>query len=112
MIRLPKWGAILSAGGYALAWVCCVPAAFGAGGAALAVVGEFLGPFRPLLFGLSFLFLAVGLIQTARRRRCRLDSSCESAGWREWAPLLLAAFIVAVLVTFPWWSGWLFYWLM
>lgn len=111
-MRLPKLAAILSAGGYALAWVCCIPAVFGAGGAALAAVGGFLGPVRPLLFGLSFLFLAVGLVQTARRRRCRTGVACQSAGLREWAPILLATLVVAVLVTFPWWGWRLFYWLM
>lgn len=79
------------------ALVCCLPLGIGAALGALGL-GVFFTRFQAGFIVLSILFLAVGLVQVARRgRSCRRTSRVEIALWG------IAAGVVAAVLLFPQW---------
>lgn len=87
---------IAALGGLMTAMSCCLPAgtflaAVGAAGAA-----RILAPFRPWLFGLSILLLAIGFIRTYYGAQCKVRRNRFSV-----AVLWISAALVAGMLLLP-----------
>ncbi len=103
-------GAVAAAVGSAL---CCagplVAVALGLSGAGLAATFE---PRRPFFVAGTILALALGFVvlQREERKACEPDSLCASPLARrrmKWA-LWIATIVAIPLLTFPWWSKFVF----
>ena len=106
-------GAVLSAFGVAASWVCCLPLVLGGLGAGSAVLATALAPLRPYLLGASLLLLGGAFYQMYRPRPAaeRSGSGTEGCdGKRRRGFLWMAAVLVLILATVPYWLNWAIYW--
>lgn len=91
-----------------VASACCwLPLVIVGLGASSAGVGAAFDRWRPVMLGLTALFLAIGLYFAYRPQRCAPDSACETVppdkrrGTR--IGLWIAVVLVVGVATFPWW---------
>lgn len=105
--------AVVSALGFAASWMCClVPlAVFGSLGVTTAALGTRLEPYRPYLQAVSVLALAAAFLVTYLPRRgagCGEDGICARRRRGRLALWIFAA-AVLLLLTSPYWVGWITY---
>ena len=114
--RLTRAGLAASVVAALGASICCIgpilAAAFGLTSLAALVRYE---PLRPVLTGMTVLFLAGAFVLTYRQRAdaaCAPGSVCDTHGPRvrriNRAMLWATAIIVLAALTFPMWSNWIF----
>ena len=101
--RATTGGAVFSAFGAALSWICCLPFVLGGLGAFSAALASVLGPLRPYLVGASFLLLGGAFYRTYR-------PSGEVRSKRQRALLWLSAGLILLFLTVPYWLNWVIYW--
>lgn len=113
---MAKWssvGAVGSALGFSLTWFCCLPIAFGALSGSVAAAGNFLGPWQPYLAGLSLVFLGVAVGQAVRKeRQCRAGTCPLEGRRRRWIVLTMVTIVVLIMITIPYWSSHVIFWLL
>lgn len=109
-------GAVLSATGVFASWLCCLlPVALGAMGAGTAALGTKLEPYRPILTGLTVLFLAGAFFQAYRPLRTTCEGeACRVPGRSRWHRIALwtAALLALSLMGAPYWMGLLSQWML
>ena len=87
---------IAALGGLVTAMSCCLPAGTFLAAAGAAGAARIVAPFRPWLFGLSILLLALGFIRTYRGAQCKVRRNRFSV-----AVLWISAALVAGMLLFP-----------
>lgn len=113
--RICNWsgaGAVATAGGFALSWLCCIPLLAGGLGVAAAGAATAVAPLRPYLGAAALIFLGIGFWQTYGHSSCTEGSACESPRTRRRWFLWLTALISLLLLTLPQWSSWVIYWFL
>ena len=103
--------AILSAVGFSFSWLCCVLpiALLGSTGLAAAGLGTQLEPLRPHLQAVSLLALGLAFYTAYRRRgeeACEEEEACPSPR-RGRVAVWIFAVLVLLLLTSPYWAGYL-----
>lgn len=105
---LIRVGAVIAAFGASL---CCVlPVAVALLGVGSAALGAKLEPLRPYFLVLTTVLLGLAFWQAYRTRECEEGEACavESRRHRYRVALWVVTLIVAALVTFPYYSSYLF----
>ena len=116
--QLSAGGAVFSALGAGLSWICCLPLILGGLGAGSAALATATAPARPYLLLASLGLLGLAFYQTYRpATNPTSTSSSGSAGSvgdcaspRRRLLVWLAAGLIALLVTVPYWLNWVIYW--
>jgi mercuric ion transport protein len=103
-------GGLFAALGAIATWFCCLPIAAGAVSALAGAASVALG-LRPWLLGLSAACLVFGFWRAYRPLPCAEGAACEAPRGRGRARIVLwvAAAIVLLAFTFPYWNAWLVY---
>lgn len=111
--KLPVLGSVVASVGSAAAWLCCFPFALGALGAGSALAST-LGPLRPYLIGLSILLWTLAFFALYRPgRSCVADECASRRSLRlQRVGLWLAGLISLAMITAPYWSHWMIYWML
>ena len=115
-LRAAKWsglGGMAAAGAFALSWVCCLPLAAGASGAALALAANIGWSLRPWFAGAAVLLVGLALYRAYRSVPCGPDGCADERRRRRIRLLVWGlAVLVAALISLPWWSAYVIYWLL
>ena len=110
--KLSAAGGTTTAGALFLTSACCFPIGAGAVGAALGAVANAGWELRPYLAGLAILLVGLALYRTTRRVPCDEESCATPRQQRRTRIIVwMLALLTVVMLTFPWWSGRLIYWL-
>lgn len=115
-LGVAKWsglGGLAAAGAFALSWICCLPLAVGASGAALALAANVGWSLRPWLAGAAVLLVGFALYRVHRQAPCGPEG-CADPRRRRRIRLLVwgLAVLVAAMITLPWWSAHAIDWLL
>ena len=102
-------GAVLAA---AAASVCCVlPVTVALAGVGSAAFGSLFEPYRPLMIGLTLLFLGFAFYRAYRSQasECAPGESCAVSQnhLRQRLLLWIVAVVAMLLLTFPYYIGWI-----
>ena len=116
--RLSAGGAVASAAGAGLSWICCLPFVLGGLGVGSAAFATATAPVRPYLLLVSLGLLGLAFYQAYRpaTNPPATPSSGSGASVDDCASprrrllVWLAAGLIALLVTVPYWLNWVIYW--
>jgi mercuric ion transport protein len=101
---------LLASLGAIATWFCCLPIFAGAA-SALAGAASFAFGLRPWLLSLAGASLAFGFWRAYRPIPCAEGGACATPRGRRRARVVLwvAAVVLVLAATFPWWNAWLVY---
>lgn len=106
-------GAVASAIGAGLSWICCLPFVLGGLGVGSAAFATATAPMRPYLVFFSVALLGFAFYQAYRPATSTTGSAAGHVGGRRKRLRLvvwLAAGLITILVTVPYWLNWVIYW--
>lgn len=111
-LRVSAGGAVASAFGAGLSWICCLPFVLGGLGVGSAAFASATAPIRPYLVFFSIALLGFAFFQAYRPATSSPGSAGSPGGGRSRLRLVvwLAAGLIAILVTVPYWLNWVIYW--
>ena len=112
-LRLSTGGAVVSAVGAGINWICCLPFVLGGLGVGTAAFAAATAPVRPYLVVVSVALLGFAFYQAYRPFPSSAGSASSLLGGRSKRLRLvvwLAAGLIAILVTVPYWLNWVIYW--
>jgi mercuric ion transport protein len=103
-------GGLFASLGAIATWFCCLPIFAGAA-SALAGAASVAYGLRPWLLGLAGVSLAFGFWRAYRPIPCAEGAACATPRGRRRARVVLwvAAGVLVLAATFPWWNAWLVY---